>query len=357
MSRSHTSLYLAATGMITPVGFDAISTAAAVRAEIGAHRLTDYRNKVLEPMIMALVPDAALPPLKESISRQAGVTGRHRRLLQLATPALQQALSTYPVASHPLALLLAGPETLPGCPTAIEDSFIDRLMVQTGIKLQRDNCRLMATGRAGGVHVIELAFRYLEETQNDYVVVGGVESYQDRFVLGYLDNEDRVLSPDQKDAAAPGEAAGFLLLATQQGMARLGQAPLCAVSRPGWSSEPGHLYSAAPYRGDGLAAAWTHALDQIPGKTIRTVYSSMNGEHFWAKEHGVAMTRCHSRLDENLAHEHPGDSMGDIGAAFGPVMIGLAATGMQRGYIKGPALVYGSSDQEHRAAVCVQAIS
>ena len=62
MSRSHTSLYLAATGMITPVGFDAVSTAAAVRAGIGEHRLTDYRNKVLEPMIMALVPDAALPP-------------------------------------------------------------------------------------------------------------------------------------------------------------------------------------------------------------------------------------------------------------------------------------------------------
>jgi len=353
MPRSHATLYLAATGMITPVGADTVCTATAVRARLGAQRITEYRNKDLEPMILAQVPDAALPPLKASLDRLAGVSGRHRRLLQLAAPALQQVLSSYPNAGHPLALFLAGPETLPGCPTALNGAFVDHLMVQTGITLQRDNCRVLDTGRAGGVHVIELAFRYLEETQHDYVVVGGVESFRDRFVLGHLDTEDRVLSPSRKDAAVPGEAAGFLLLATQEGMARFGQTPLCTVSRPGWAREPGHLYSTEPYRGEGLANAWTQALDRIPGKTIRTVYSSMNGEHFWAKEHGVAMTRCHARLDENVVHEHPGDSLGDIGAAFGPVMVGLAAIGMQRRYINGPALVYGSCDQEHRAAVCV----
>lgn len=148
-----------------------------------------------------------------------------------------------------------------------------------------------------------------------------------------------------------------MLLATEQGMDRLGQAPLCTLARPGWANEPGHRYSPEPYRGDGLAQAWAQALEPLPGAMIRTVYSSMNGEHFWAKEHGVAMTRCHHRLDDKVVHEHPGDCVGDLGAAVGPVMIGLAALGLREGKTRGPVLVYGSSDLAHRAAVCLQNIS
>ena len=186
MARSQSTLYLAATGMITPIGPNSVCTAAAVRAGISAHRFTEYRNKALEPMTLALVPDAALPPLKDGLGGAVGMTARRRRLLQLATPALQEVLSTYPASGHSLALLLAGPETLPGCPTAIDDTFLDHLAIQTDLPLQRNHCRLMTTGRAGGVHVLELAFRYLEETPHDVVLVGGVDSYQDRYVLGYL---------------------------------------------------------------------------------------------------------------------------------------------------------------------------
>lgn len=80
----------------------------------------------------------------------------------------------------------------------------------------------------------------------------------------------------------------------------------------------------------------------------------MNGENFWAKEYGVAFTRNGNALDENVNHEHPGDCIGDIGAAFVLVNIGIAATGLRKKYIEGPVLVYGSSDKAHRGALVME---
>ena len=86
-----------------------------------------------------------------------------------------------------------------------------------------------------------------------------------------------------------------------------------------------------------------------------SVYSSLNGESFWAKEWGVASLRFHSRFEKALRVEHPVECFGDPGAALGPLMVGLAAIGLTRGYRKGPCLVYCSSDREERAAVLVRA--
>lgn len=352
MSRSHASLCLAATGMITPVGFNTITTTAAVRAGHNAYFESEFFNRDYNPMLIAKVPDTALPPLHKKLWHAEGLGDRQRRLLQLVVHALADVVAVSPP-TQSLPLFLAGPETLPGCPTALPANFIEHVMTQTGVEFHRPDCRLLTTGRAGGLHAVELAFRYFEQTSSDYVLIGGVDSYQDRFLLEKLDKEDRILAQDIKDGFAPGEAASFLLLATQRGVGALKQPPLAAVYRPGFANEAGHQYSQAPYLGDGLAVAFSTAIAQGNGEPIRTVYSSMNGEHFWAKEHGVAMTRNYLHMDEKVMHEHPADCFGDLGAACGPVMIGMAAMGMQQGYSSSSCLIGCSSENEQRAAVCV----
>jgi 3-oxoacyl-[acyl-carrier-protein] synthase-1 len=52
---------------------------------------------------------------------------------------------------------------------------------------------------------------------------------------------------------------------------------------------------------------------------------------------------------------HPAESFGDVGAASGPLMVGLAALGFGARYRQSPALVYASSDRGHRAAIVVSA--
>ena len=80
----------------------------------------------------------------------------------------------------------------------------------------------------------------------------------------------------------------------------------------------------------------------------------MNGESVWAKEWGTAFIRNRARFDENAEMNHPAEYYGDPGAAAGPLMAGLALTGLHRGYLKGPVLVFTSSDHGQRAAVLLE---
>jgi 3-oxoacyl-[acyl-carrier-protein] synthase-1 len=347
-------IYIAAMGMITAIGGSALTTAAAVRARRKGMRMSPHYNKNFNPMTVALVPNAALPPLNPQPKKGPGLTARQRRMVQLATPALNEALSVYAL-KDPIPLFLAGPETLPGCPSPTHLNLIDSLIAQTGAKINREQSRVIATGRAGGVQALDLAFRYFETTGKDAVLIGGVDTYLDYFLLSVLDTDNRILAEGIKDGFVPGEAAGFLLLVSEKGRQYLKQPPLGTLYRPGLASEPGHRYSDVPYRGDGLADAVRLAIQQGNGQKIHAIYSSMNGESFGAKEYGVACARNSASLAETVEHEHPADGFGDIGAACGPVLMGLAALDLQKGWRQGPALVYCSSDGEQRAAVCVSA--
>ena len=72
---------------------------------------------------------------------------------------------------------------------------------------------------------------------------------------------------------------------------------------------------------------------------------------FYTKEFGVAITRNQAQLDKNIVTEHPIDCLGDIGAAFSSVSIGIAITGLKNKYIKGPCVNMSSSEMQQRGAV------
>jgi 3-oxoacyl-[acyl-carrier-protein] synthase-1 len=120
--------------------------------------------------------------------------------------------------------------------------------------------------------------------------------------------------------------------------------------------EPGHFGSEHPYRGEGLSATLA-ALFEVEDvhAPIRAVYSSMNGENYWAKEWGVARIRHAACFDEETTIQHPSDCFRDAGAAMGPILVGLAALTAQADNRGQPALVYCSSDAGERAALLVSA--
>jgi len=84
---------------------------------------------------------------------------------------------------------------------------------------------------------------------------------------------------------------GFLLLTRHPERALTQSNHIIALCPPGSSQEPGHLLSDETYRGDGLDAAFKQALSEHAGEGIHTIYASMNGENYWAKEFGVAYLR------------------------------------------------------------------
>jgi 3-oxoacyl-[acyl-carrier-protein] synthase-1 len=333
--------------MITPVGANAEMTAAAVKAGINRYTETNFYNKNYEPMKMALVPDEAIPKLNKVLAEMPGVTARQRRMLRLLTPALDEVLSSIPL-KEAVPLFLAGPETLPDCPTAIDNKFIDYLATQTEVNIDKKLSRIIATGRAGGIQAIDLAIKYFEAMGKDVALVGGVDSYKDHYLLSRLDNEDRVLSAGSMEAFAPGEAAGILLLVSERVVNKLPNKPLASLFLPGIDAEVGHRYSDGVYTGDGLSNAFKTALASSNGIAKKSIYTSLNGESFGAKELGVAVLRNKEYLDENYTLEHPADCFGDVGAAIGPILIGLIANNKTGNY-----LAYCSSETSARASIAV----
>ena len=339
-------------GMMTPVGDSAAMTAVSVEAGISAYQSSSVYNKHFHPMTMALTPEEALPPLHEELEKAPRLTSRQRRMLRLAEKPLVEALSA---AKHsiPPPLFIAGPEETPECPKPIDDSFLKHLHLQSKGGFNLGKSKLFAHGRASGIEAIAEAWALLSSQTEPFVLVGGVDSYLDLYLLGTLDMHDRILADGVMDGFAPGEGAAFLLLASAQTIEKHRLKPLAHICKPAMGSEPGHRYSQAPYKGEGLTQAMTAALAALNGHKINTVFSSMNGENLHAKEWGVANIRNQSSLAEKLRFEHPADCYGDPGAAAGPLMIGLAVLGMNEGHIQGPCVVYCSSEREERGVVCL----
>jgi 3-oxoacyl-[acyl-carrier-protein] synthase-1 len=346
-------------GMMTAVGDSAAQTATSVRAGISRYEESSIYNKRFLPMTMALLPEENLPPLHEELeSLTPGLTSRQRRMLRLTGPALNEAIASLASTAKPVPLLLATPEPMPNLPdrpAPASGKFLDHLITQCDTdRIDRGQSKLFPTGRAGGLQALDAAIDMLQSEQHDHVLIGGVDSYLDLYLLGTLDAEGRIKVDGVMDGFAPGEGAGFLLLCSDKGRESQTPKPTVKVHKPGTAQEPGHRYSEEPYKGDGLAEAVTAALEAgLEDEQVRTVLCSMNGESYSPKEWGVSTLRNAASFDDALRLEHPAECFGDIGAAFGPVLIGLAATGMQKGYLAGPCLVWCSSEGADRAAVCV----
>ncbi len=318
------SAWICGIGMVTPVGDCTAQTATSVRAGISRYQESSIYNKRFEPMTLALLPEDALPPLNEELGNLPKLTSRQARMLRLAHNALLEAVEVLPEEQR-LPLFLAGPETMAGRPLAITDTFISLLATQSGADLDRVKSRLFPTGRAGGMQALQAALSYLTTGEHDYVLVGGVDSYLDLYLLGTLDMEDRVLANGVMDGFAPGEGAGFLLLCSDKAREARQDKPTVKIHNPGIAAEAGHRYSKETYTGDGLANAITTALQAVDNQPVRTILSSINGENMGAKEWGVAYTRNVSAIDPGFRFEHPADCFGDTGAAAMPILAGLAA--------------------------------
>ena len=346
------NVYIAGIGMITSIGFDLASTHAAVKAGISGARESEYYSKTGKPFTMALVPSEALPDITYKLAKEKNTTPQMGVMLQTIDVAIKQALKSYPNDKE-IPLFFSGPESYLKGPYTVSPSFIEYIIKQTKVKIDKSVSRIFATGRGGVLEAIDTATNYMMQTGADYVLVGGADSFQEESLLEYLDEDDRVSYDEVENGFIPGEAACFLLLTMDIAKAQIMNSGVVNLFKPGLSQEKGHMYSESAYIGGGLSNAFSLAIKNAAGSKISKVYSSLNGERFWAKEYGVAVTRSKDFLEENFVLEHPADCLGDTGAAAGSVLIGLALQDLVSAGINDRILVSCSSDQGTRAAVCV----
>lgn len=335
---------------VTSVGLSLEEIAISVRSGVARFADVEWLDRALEPFVVASVPDAALPDVAE-FEAERGLTYRAARTLRLALAALKEAAAVLQALPAPPPLFLALPMPPAGRDfdgAAWVDAFSQQLRGQVG------DVTLVGQGRAAGVTAVAEACRQVAAGEVPHVLVGGVDSYRDLYLLGALDADARVKSSQNMDGFIPGEGAGFLLI-SETGVAAVERRPVMArVVATGSAVEAGHLHSEEPYRGDGLSAALASLQDaEAEVGTALRAYSTMNGESHWIKEWGVACMR-HRELLADCALLHPAESYGDAGAASGVLAVALAAHDLVEAAPGTCSLVYGSSDHGERSAALLE---
>lgn len=346
--------YLAGLGTVTAVGGNLAMTAAAINAGISSYQISDFYNENDQPVTMSLVPPAFFSELKMDIDEGELYGEQDEHVIKMAVCAIREALGSREF-TNPVPLILAFPEPFQNNKPGFSENLINNLLAQPDLPVSAVMIKSLHTGRAAGLEAIALGMRYLFEQHHDYVLVGASDSFFHCNRLSELALQDRLLANQNMDGFAPGEAAGFLLLTRHRDQALMQQQQAIAIVATGLAMEQGYILNDQQnHTGDGLDRAIKQAMAKHDNIPVGDIFSSMNGERYWSKEHGVAMIRNQALLDEEVKIHHPADCYGDLGAASGPVMTMLAAHQLWKNGDGKQTLVYCASEGPHRAALCLR---
>ena len=176
---------IVALGACTPVGRDAWSSAAAVRAGVSGFVQHPYMiDTAGEPMRAAIAPWIDI-----------GLSGADR-LEALLFPALDQALE--PLASHQgaplnIAIALGLPSARPGLHEDIQRQMLGRINKRYARYFS--SAASFAAGHAAGLIATQAAFTKLAQGALDACVVAGVDSYIEPLTLEWLEANDQLTVP------------------------------------------------------------------------------------------------------------------------------------------------------------------
>jgi len=340
---------IGATHVLCSIGSGTDQVWASARAGIGRIASSHVMDRYFEPIQMGLVPEDALGTLVPEIE-SLPLPSRARRILKLAAPSLRAVAKDL---DRPVPVFIGLPElTHEEAPWLKHvPEYLQRL---TGVRVDRERSVVVPRGRAAALMALELAVNVVRTGTAREVIVGGVDSYLDLWLLSTLDAEQRILGPRVMDGFIPAEGAAFFLLSANAPSVHVNESRV-VVNAAASAMDAGHRYGGSPARGEGVANALaeTRQRMQQPLAPIATTFAGFNGESLDAKLWGVARLRHNDFFSPETVVEHPADKFGDAGAAMGAILVALAAKSLTSGTRPGPALVWAASDGELSACAVV----
>jgi 3-oxoacyl-[acyl-carrier-protein] synthase I len=336
------ALSVRSVGMVTSVGLDAYSTAAAIHAGVRNHSETMFVVRSEEPLVAAQVP----------LERMW--TGTRRLTKLLASAILDCVASSPSIAWNDVPLLIALSERdRRGRPDDLEHAIVPAVQEELGIKFAAKFSGLLPFGKAAGLAALAHAQTLSATHGIERILVAGVDTLLTGATLAALDEDDRLLRDDNSNGFIPGEAAGCVLLDSAPpgagGVTCLGAAT---------AREEVTMHSEKPFRAQGLVEAIGGALLEasVDLSTCSVRLTDLSGEHYYFRETALALGRL-LRSEGRLDLWHPAECTGEVGAAIGPILLGYAAVAARNHYLPGPyVLLHSSSDDGLRAAACLRVI-
>ena len=323
-------LDILSTGMVTAVGLDAPSSCAAMRARLDGFQQSRFRAPGGDWLVGAPVP---LP--RNWIGE--------KRLAHMAAAAICEAFDAVPEARDTAALILClAEEDRPGrlAPNSA------RLAAHIGEIIgfaSPHRTRTVAHGRPSGHAALDHARRLLADRTVPYVMICGVDSYLTGLTIGHYLAERRLLTPDNPNGFIPGEAAAAILCT------RPGAGGSLRLLGLGLAREQAYIYNPAdlPFRADGMTSAYRAAFAEAGccHSDIAIKIGDLPGESYWFKQTALAMQRTQREPSDVQPIWVVAASLGNIGAAVAPLMLGWALTAARKGYSsRRPVLLEASAD-------------
>ncbi|MEQ6250654.1 3-oxoacyl-ACP synthase [Sulfitobacter sp. HNIBRBA3233] len=328
-------------GMVTAVGLNAAATTAAMRAGLDGFQETQFMSAGGEWLIGAPVP---LP--RDWVGE--------KRLAHLAAGALLDALDGHAQAAGDLQIVLClAEEGRPGRPVRDDTRFAQRMLEFAGLP-SRTKVHSVRHGRPSGIVALERIRRMFARGEAGHAVVLGVDSLLSGPTIAHFLAEERLLTPDIANAFIPGEAAAAILC-------QAGAPAHFALSGIGLTRERAFLYNPEdlPLRADAMTQAYRDAMAAANITDFGHVdyrICDMTGESYFFKQSALAMQRTMRTHRDPQDIWSPTDSVGNIGAAMVPLMIGWGLTAFERGYGPGEVvLIEATGDDGACGAAILQA--
>jgi 3-oxoacyl-[acyl-carrier-protein] synthase I len=353
-------------GMVTAVGYGAVGSCAAIRAGI-------VRPRALDALWVEDGDGSSMPVTGHPVSGFAEGFFQVGAWLRLAAGSLDDLrhASMLPAPSDTGFWLRTGLSmgvplidkerfswSLEERPGVLLEDFAWRLLALQGLPIERQQVRAHPRGHCGlavALHEVRarLASRHVER-----VLLLGVDSYVDPVSLEWLDRGRRLKTPTRQTGFMPGEAGACVLVELESSARMRGALTDIRVEAVVCSEPPASRRPAPPLLGRSLAEVVQRLLresaSELPFRGVLVV--DLNGEEWRALVWGHAQVGLVSLVDfERCELIVPGESLGEVGAASGPVGLAVAVSALLGGEEEArSAIVCSLSDSGQVGAVLLR---
>lgn len=320
---------ISAIGMVTAVGLDAPSSCAAMRAKLDGFQETRFMGAGGNWLVGA------------PVQMPRNWIGE-KRLAHMAAAAVTEVFATRPEARGTTDVILCLAEESRKGSLTPDPARLARRIGEIVDLDPTTKTRAIAHGRPSGFVALGTARKMIDRGDAQNVLIVGVDSYLSTRAVAHYLSDERLLVDGNANGFIPGEAAGAVLC-TKQGKGSL------SLTGLGLTREKASIYNAddLPLRGDGMTDAYAHAFKEggIDMAELGYRISDLIGEQYWFKQTALASLRLLRGRHDFQDLWSPAESLGNVGAAVVPIMVGMAFTAAQKGYAAGnPTLLEASAD-------------
>lgn len=331
-------IVIKATGIVTGVGLDTLSSCAAMRASIDNFQEIQFKDLAGEWIQGCKVP------MEEP-------WGGLAKLVKMLIMALEECVTNGKIALSevPILLCLSEKNRL-GWHPEIKYQLLNAVQDELGVKFHKAT-QVFEVGRIGGLVAFNHARNMIYQQGFEQVLIAGVDSLLNIKYLKMLEEKQRLLTSLNSNGFVPGEAASVVLVSK---LAKADRKQLLLLGQ-GFAVEPITIDTEnLPFKAEGMVNAVRKSLENsgVSMDEVGFRIVDVSGEQYLFKEAALVVAKLYRGRDRDVIPVWiPNEYIGEVGAATVGIGVASIKTAFEKGYDEGSTVLqHCSNDNGQRGA-------